>query len=183
LRSTSRPIFSHFLFSSIIFKQIRIIINVYFCDTCRVHDPALWGQWSVEKVCSFFILDTAAEGASLPQLLCMTSHLVFWLSLQTEQMDLNTAIVLLQSLEIFVQCQHDEFDKLEAIGAEISGTSESRQQNQRVRRRNVRMDPLDYAKTAKQATYHAPHCPWFCNCHRTQEYLLLSLHSSILIGL
>ena len=69
--------------------------------------------------------------------------------LQSEQMDLNTAVVLLQSLEFFVQSQRDQFDEFERMGAQMSGTSEYRQQNQRIRRRNVRMDPLDYAKTAE----------------------------------
>ena len=64
-------------------------------------------------------------------------------------MDLNTAVVLLQSLEIFVQCQRDEFDEFERIGAEKSGTSEYKEKIQRIRRRNVRLDPLDYARTAE----------------------------------
>jgi hypothetical protein len=67
--------------------------------------------------------------------------------LQDDQLDLNTAVNLLKSLEMFVKSLRDRFDEFERDGAQHSGTTEYAQQNQRFRRANVRLDPLDYGHT------------------------------------
>jgi hypothetical protein len=67
--------------------------------------------------------------------------------LQDDQLDLNTAVNLLKSLETFVKSLPDRFEEFESVGARNSGTTEYAQQNQRVRKANVRLNPLDYGHT------------------------------------
>lgn len=67
--------------------------------------------------------------------------------LQDDQIDLNTAVILLKSLNSFVQSLRDRFDDFERDGAQRSGATQYSQQNQRVRRANVRLNTLDYGQT------------------------------------
>ena len=67
--------------------------------------------------------------------------------LQDDQLDLNNAVNLLKSLETFVQSLRDRFDEFEHDGAHNSGTKQYAQENQRIRRSNVRLNPLDYGHT------------------------------------
>lgn len=69
--------------------------------------------------------------------------------LQDDQLDLNTAVNLLKSLETFVKSLPGRFEEFESVGAQNSGTTEYAQQNQRVRRANVRLNPLDYGYTSE----------------------------------
>jgi hypothetical protein len=69
------------------------------------------------------------------------------MKLQDDQINLNTAVNLLKSLETFVQSLPNRFEEFEDVGARNSGTTEYTQQNQRVRRANVRLNPLDYGHT------------------------------------
>ena len=64
--------------------------------------------------------------------------------LQSESIDLNTAVDLLQSLSVFVGSLRDRFDEYVTNGGELSGTSEFTVH--RARKRNTRLNPLDYGK-------------------------------------
>lgn len=67
-------------------------------------------------------------------------------SLQSETMDLNTAVLLLGSLCGFVESLRDEFEKFVQEGKTLSGAEMFSKEKMRNRKRNVRLQPLDYAK-------------------------------------
>ena len=67
---------------------------------------------------------------------------------EDDQIELNTAVILLKSLNSFVLTLGDRFDDFERDGALRSGTTQYSQQNmQRVRRTNARLNTLDYGQT------------------------------------
>ena len=59
----------------------------------------------------------------------------------------SPSVTQLKSLEIFVSSRRGRFDEFERDGAQHSDTTEYAQQNQRIRRSNVRLNPLDYGHT------------------------------------
>ena len=63
------------------------------------------------------------------------------------QIDLKTELLLLKSLNSFVQSLGDRFDDFERDGALRSGATQYSHQNQRVRRANVRLNTLDCGQT------------------------------------
>ncbi|KAK6186835.1 hypothetical protein SNE40_006103 [Patella caerulea] len=65
-------------------------------------------------------------------------------SLQSQSTDLNTAVELLKSLRVFVESLRDRFDDFLTDGIERSGTNDF--DAPRSRKRNVRLDPLDYGR-------------------------------------
>ena len=67
--------------------------------------------------------------------------------LQGPNMDLNTAVQLLKSLETFVQAQRSEFDKFEESGKKLSSATQYMNIAMRRRRRNVRLQPLGDVQT------------------------------------
>lgn len=85
-------------------------------------------------------------------------YIVFWndilkrinltsLKLQSCNSDLNTSIALLKSLKSFIESLRDNFEKYEVLGKEKSGCDTYKQKKKRVRKQNVRLNPLDYGQT------------------------------------
>ena len=72
--------------------------------------------------------------------------------MQSESIDLNTAVDLLQSLSVFVGSLRDRFDEYVTNGGELSGTSEFTVH--RARKRNTRLNPLDYGKAENTSLEH-----------------------------
>ena len=70
-------------------------------------------------------------------------------TLQNPKLDINTAIACLKSLKCFVQSKRDTFDEYENQGKIKAGTAEYVQMHARVRRRNVRLTPLDYGQSSE----------------------------------
>ena len=68
------------------------------------------------------------------------------LKLQSCDLDFNTSISLLKSLKSFVESMCDNFDNYEVLGKQKSNCEEYEQKQKRLRRQNVRLNPLDYAK-------------------------------------
>lgn len=68
-------------------------------------------------------------------------------TLQSSKLDLNTAVASLTSLKDFVSSKRDYFSSYEKQGEELCGTSNYVQTVTRKRRRNVRLDPLDYGRS------------------------------------
>jgi hypothetical protein len=67
-------------------------------------------------------------------------------SLQDAKLDVNTAIASLTSLKDFISSRRDCFDEYERQGKELSGSTKYADTETRNRRRNVRLDPLDYGR-------------------------------------
>ena len=67
-------------------------------------------------------------------------------TLQDPKLDLNRSVGRLKSLRSFVDSKRNSFDEYEAKGKIKSGTAEYAQTHTRLRRRSVRMIPLDYAQ-------------------------------------
>ena len=67
-------------------------------------------------------------------------------SLQSTKLDLNTSVASLTSLKDFVSSERDFFEGYERQGEELCGSSQYVQSVTRQRRRNVRLDPLDYGR-------------------------------------
>ena len=66
-------------------------------------------------------------------------------SLQQSSLDLNSAVKLLRSLSAFIQTLRTRLESFTVSGGELSGTL-TFSENTRTRKRNVRLDPLDYAE-------------------------------------
>ena len=66
-------------------------------------------------------------------------------SLQQSSLDLNSAVKLLRSLSAFIQTLRTRFESFTVSGGELSGTL-TFSENTRTRKRNVRLDPLDYGR-------------------------------------
>ncbi|KAL5502781.1 hypothetical protein EMCRGX_G009603 [Ephydatia muelleri] len=65
-------------------------------------------------------------------------------TLQSATLDLNNAVAALQSLRAFVEDRRNAFNKYEAEASKLSGCTTYSQSFSRVRKRNVRLNPLDY---------------------------------------
>ena len=65
-------------------------------------------------------------------------------NLQHAKLDLNTAVASLTSLKDYVASKRDSFDTYEKQGEELSGSADYVQTKTRHKRRNVRLNPLDY---------------------------------------
>ena len=68
-------------------------------------------------------------------------------SLQSEATDLNTAVILMKYLSVFVESLRDRFEKFLNEGIERSGTDIFTTEKVRNRKCSVRLDPLDYGRT------------------------------------
>lgn len=70
-------------------------------------------------------------------------------NLQHAKLDLNTAVASLTSLKNYVASKRDSFETYEKQGEELSGSTEyvQTQTKTRHKRRNVRLNPLDYGHT------------------------------------
>lgn len=66
--------------------------------------------------------------------------------LQSTKLDLNTAVASLTCLKALVSEKRDSFEDYERQGEELCGSCEYVQTGTRQRRRNVRLDPLDYGR-------------------------------------
>ena len=64
--------------------------------------------------------------------------------LPSDKIDLDTAVILLKSLKVCVQSLRNRFDEFERDGIQRTSSVEYSEQNRRVRRANVRLNPLDY---------------------------------------
>jgi len=67
-------------------------------------------------------------------------------SLQSTKLVLNTAVASLTGLRDFVSSKRDSFESYERQGEQLCGSSQYLQSTTRQRRRNVRLDPLDYGR-------------------------------------
>ena len=65
-------------------------------------------------------------------------------NLQHAKLHLNTAVASLTSLKDYVASKRDSFDTYEKQGQELSGSADYVQTKTRHKRRNVRLNPLDY---------------------------------------
>jgi hypothetical protein len=68
-------------------------------------------------------------------------------TLQATNLNLNSAVGVLQSILEFVHLQRSRFDDFEEAGKLLSGTNEYAAQRSRIRRPNVRQQPLDCGHT------------------------------------
>ena len=87
-------------------------------------------------------------------------YIVFWntilqrvnatsLKLQSCNADLNTSIALLKSLRQYIESTRNDFQNYETLGKLKSACDEYKQSEERARKRNVRLDPLDYGRSQK----------------------------------
>uniref|UniRef100_A0A8C5PB73 Zinc finger MYM-type protein 1 n=1 Tax=Leptobrachium leishanense TaxID=445787 RepID=A0A8C5PB73_9ANUR len=65
-------------------------------------------------------------------------------TLQTTQLNLNSAVGVLKSLKDFINEQRNKFDVFEEAGNCLTETEEYTMEHRRLQRRNVRQQPLDY---------------------------------------
>lgn len=70
-------------------------------------------------------------------------------TLQSTKLNLNAASDVLKSLLEFVKEQRDRFNYFEEAGSLLSGTNVYTTQTKRKRRRNTRLDPLDYGQSTE----------------------------------
>ena len=68
-------------------------------------------------------------------------------SLQKASLDLNTAVAALRSLKQYVESLREKFSEYEEKGRMLSEVHQYRSEKRRKRRRNVRLNPLDYGQS------------------------------------
>jgi len=85
-------------------------------------------------------------------------------TLQDPKLDINTAVACLRSLSSFIQLKRDCFDECERRGIEKTGSSNYVQTHTPLRRRNVRLTPLDYGQAPEASLTPA-------ETFRTESYL------------
>lgn len=97
------------------------------------------------------------------------------LKLQSPKTGLNTSIACLKSLQCFIEQKRSEFDHYEKAGKEISGAQQYSQENKRLRRHNVRLNPLDQPISV-EATFSSP-----AQKFRVEQYIPIfdTLNSSL----